>query len=110
MRDRWRRMTPEKQGFVIWTAFAAFWFGALLVGGLIANVGGPQGTTQYVEGEPEGIGWPVFMVCGVLLGLFVGLAGYAILRLARQRGVRFEDLDPDEQDRREQAGKLLHDL
>jgi H+/Cl- antiporter ClcA len=110
MRDRWRRMTPEKQGFIIWTAFAAFWFGALLVGGLIANVGGPDGTPQYTEGEPEGIGWPWFLISGVLLGLFVGLAGYAIMRIFRQRGVKFEDLDREEQARREEAGKLLHDL
>ncbi len=44
-----------------------------------------------------------------LLALFVGLAGYAAVRLFRQRGVKFEDLDPEEQARREDAGQLLHD-
>jgi hypothetical protein len=45
-----------------------------------------------------------------LLAVFVAFAGFAIWRIVRQRGPKFDELPPEEQQRREEAGQLLHDL
>jgi hypothetical protein len=98
-----------RRRFIVAIALAVAYLGGWFVLGLVLGVG-PSSEPQYVDAEPEGISWPAFLIYGALLGVFVGLAVYAAVHLLRQRGVRFRDLDGEEQRRREEAGRLLHDL
>ncbi len=98
----------ERRRFLIAVVLVVGYFGGWVLLGMVTGVA-DNTPPQYVEGEPEGAGWTPFLIYGVLLGLFVGLAAYAGMRLIRQRGVRFADLDEAEQERRREAGKLLHD-
>lgn len=96
-----------RRRFLFALLLAALYLGGWFILGVVLGVG-PESPPQYVEDEPEGISWPAFFIYGSLLGVFVALAAYAIVRIVRQRGVKFEDLDPEEQARREEAGRLLH--
>jgi hypothetical protein len=112
MLNRWRRLSSAQQGFivaaVILVAWFAFWF--------LAYPGGNATGPEYVEGDTEAADeaiesmrpWIVW-VGAALIG-FAVIAGWSMVHLWRERGVKFEDLDVEEQHRREEAGRMLHDL
>jgi hypothetical protein len=112
MLNRWRRLSSAQQGFVvaavILVAWFAFWF--------LAYPGGNATGPQYVEGDTEAADdaiesmrpW-IIWVGAALIGLVV-IVGWSMVHLWRDRGVNFADLDVEEQHRREEAGRMLHDL
>lgn len=100
----------ERRRFLVALGLVVLYFGGWVVLGLVTGVADSGQGPQYVETEPEGITWGPFLLYGLLLGAFLGLAVYAVWRLYSQRGPKFEELDDDEQARRREAGKLLHDL
>jgi hypothetical protein len=112
MLARWRRLSSAQQGFVVWMviliAWFAFWF--------LAYPGGNATGPQYVEGDTEAADqaiesmrpWIVWVGAALLSAAVLG--GWSLVHLWRERGVKFDDLDPEEQRRREEAGRLLHDL
>lgn len=100
----------ERRRFLVALGLVVVYVVGWVALGVATGVADSGGGPQYVETEPDGITWGPFLLYGVLLGAFLGLGLYAGWRLFAQRGPKFEDLDPDEQARRREAGELLHDL
>jgi biotin transporter BioY len=100
----------ERRRFLVALGLVVVYFVGWVALGLVTGVADNGGGPHYVDTEPTGITWGPFLIYGALLGAFLALAVYAGWRLFAQRGRKFEDLDGDEQARRREAGKLLHDL
>jgi hypothetical protein len=93
---------------VLMVAWFGFWF--------LVNPGDNDNGATYVDVDSEQTDaamegmrpWIVWAGGALLLFVFMGV--WSFVHLMRERGVKFEDLDPEEQARREEAGELLHNL
>lgn len=112
VRQRWRRLSSVQQGFVWAALLMILWFGFWF----LVNPGtNDQGPTYVDVGSDEADAaiqdlspWVIWAGGGLLLFAFMGV--WSFVHLMRERGVKFADLDPAEQHRREEAGEMLHNL
>jgi hypothetical protein len=89
-------------------AWFGFWF--------LVNPGDSADAPTYVDVDSDQTDaaiedlrpWIIWAGGGLVLFVFMGI--WSFVHLMRERGVRFEDLDPAEQARREEAGEMLHNL
>jgi len=112
MLDRWRRLTSAQQGFFVWLVLVLAWFAYWLLASSDGTGGGATYADVDTETADEALAhlrpWIIWIGAALLSAVFMG--GWALIHLIRDRGVKFSDLDPEEQRRREAAGQLLHDL
>jgi hypothetical protein len=71
---------------------------------------GAPAPVELAQGGSRDVHAGVVVLEVTLLAVFLGFGAFAIWRIVRQRAPKFDDLDPEEQRRREEAGRMLHDL
>jgi len=86
-------------------AAAVAWLIYMVLFGVVDR-GGP--TAAEASPPPRGSGnLTAYWIAGAIILVWLVLASWAAIRLARNDAVRFRDLPPSEQARRHEAGELL---